>query len=58
MKSYGLPAAIGFLLGVMVVFWVRPETNAGAVFIVVTATIFCFVIGAALDFVLGLLKRN
>ena len=58
MKSFGLAAAIGFILGVIIVFWVRPDTNAGAVFIVITITLICFVIGMAGNFAVGLLRRK
>ena len=58
MKSFGLAAAIGFILGVIIVFWVRPDTNAGAVFIVITITLICFVIGMAGNFAVGLLGRK
>jgi hypothetical protein len=44
-KSFGFAAAIGFILGVIAVFWVRPDTNAGAVFIVLIVTLICFVVG-------------
>ncbi len=58
MKSYGLAAAIGFILGVIAVFWVRPDTNAGAVFIVFIVTLICFVVGAVANFILGLFSRK
>ena len=56
--NYGLAAALGFVLGVVAVFWVRPDTNAGAIFIVVTMTLVCFVIGTVANFTLGLFKRK
>jgi hypothetical protein len=58
LKTSGFAAAIGFILGVIMVFWVRPDTNAGAVFIVVTITLLCFVISVALSFILGLFGRK
>ena len=58
MKSFGFAAAIGFILGVIVVFWVRPDNNAGAVFIVLIVTLICFVIGVVANFILGLLSRK
>jgi hypothetical protein len=57
-KSFGFAAAIGFILGVIAVFWVRPDTNAGAVFIVITVTLICFVVGVGANFILGLLKTK
>ena len=58
LKSFGFAAAIGFILGVMVVFWVRPDNNAGAVFIVLIVTLICFVIGVVANFIFGLFSRK
>lgn len=41
----------GLIIGVALVFWAEPDTNAGAVFIVVGATIACFVVAGILTFV-------
>jgi hypothetical protein len=57
-KSFGFAAAIGFILGVIAVFWVRPDTNAGAVFIVLIVTLICFVVGVVANFILGLFRRT
>jgi hypothetical protein len=43
---------------VIAVFWVRPDTNAGAVFIVLTVTLICFVAGVVANFILGLFGRK
>jgi hypothetical protein len=56
-KSYGFGAAIGFILGVIAVFWVRPDTSAGPVFIVFTVTLLCFVVGAVANFIVGLFRK-
>lgn len=58
MKSFGFAAAIGFILGVITVFWVRPDTSAGAVFIVLIVTLICFVAGVVANFILGLFSRK
>jgi predicted ABC-type sugar transport system permease subunit len=58
LKSYGLTVALGFILGIAAVFWVRPDSNAGAVFIVFTAILVCFVVGSVVKFTLGLLGRK
>jgi hypothetical protein len=57
-KSFGFAAAIGFILGVIAVFWVRPDTSAGAVFIVLIVTLICFVVGVVANFMLGLFSRR
>ena len=53
-----LSAAIGLLLGIALVWWVRPDAQAGAVFIVVAATLIGSVIGALISFVQGLRKAS
>ena len=58
MKTYGLAVATGFILGIAMVWWVRPDTNAGAVFIVVAMMALCFVAGVVVSFVLSLLRRK
>jgi hypothetical protein len=50
-------AAIGFILGVAMVWWVRPDNNAGAVFLVVATTAVCFAAGIALNFLMGLVRK-
>jgi hypothetical protein len=45
MKTLGLAAAVGVILGIAMLWWIRPDTNAGAVVIVVTTTLLCFIIG-------------
>ena len=51
MKHYPFVAAIGLVLGFAMVWWVRPDTNAGTIFIVVACTLFCFVAGVALTLI-------
>jgi multisubunit Na+/H+ antiporter MnhG subunit len=46
-----LAAAIGLLVGVALVWWVRPDASAGAIFIVVAATLVGSVVGALLAFI-------
>lgn len=57
LKNTAFAVAIGLILGIAMVWWVRPDTNAGTVFIVVATTLFCFVAGALLTFI-GRLFRN
>jgi len=49
MHNYAFAASIGLFLGIAIVWWVRPDTNTGAVFI--ASTVFCFISGAVLTFV-------
>ena len=58
MKNYAFATAIGLILGFVVVWWVRPDTNAGTVFIVFATTLFCFVVGVVLTFIGGLLRKG
>ncbi len=58
MKTYGFAAAIGIILGIGLVYWVRPDTDAGAVFIVVTVTLICFVISVAVQSIFSLFKKK
>jgi hypothetical protein len=51
-------AAFGLLLGIAMVWWVRPDNNAGAIFLVVAATAICFVAGVALSSLMGLFRKS
>ena len=51
-------AVIGLIVGIAMVWWVRPDNNAGAVFLVVAATAICFVAGVALNFLMGLFRKS
>ena len=42
-KSYTTAAAVGLILGFVMVWWVRPDTNAGAIFLVIATVLLCFV---------------
>jgi heme/copper-type cytochrome/quinol oxidase subunit 2 len=56
LKSLGLASAIGIILGIVMTWWVKPDTNAGAVFIVVTMVLICVVIGAIVNFLFNFRK--
>jgi hypothetical protein len=58
LKSYAFATAIGLILGFAVVWWVRPDTNAGTVFIVFAATLFCSVVSVILNFIGRLLRKS
>ena len=51
-------AVFGLILGIALVWWVRPDNNAGAVFLVVATTAVCFAAGIALNFLTGLLRKT
>ena len=53
-----LAAAIGLLLGIAMVWWVRPDSSAGAVFIVVAASAVCFAASVALAYLMGLFRKS
>jgi uncharacterized membrane protein len=48
-KSYATSATIGLLLGFATIWWVRPDTSAGAVFLVLAITLVCSVIGTIVN---------
>jgi hypothetical protein len=58
LKNYAFAAAIGLILGFVMVWWIRPDTNAGAVFIVFASTLFCSVAGAILTYIGGLFRKR
>jgi phosphotransferase system glucose/maltose/N-acetylglucosamine-specific IIC component len=49
-KSHAVAVAIGLFLGIVMVWWVRPDSNAGAVVLIVATTLFCVVIAFVLYF--------
>jgi hypothetical protein len=57
MNNYAFAAAVGLLLGIAIVWWVRPDTNAGTAFIVVASTFFCFISGVVLTFAAKLFRK-
>ena len=58
MKNYTTAAAVGLILGFAMVWWVRPDTNAGASFLVVASMLLCFVLGIALPIVGKLFRKR
>ena len=51
-------AAIGLLVGFALVWWVRPDAQAGAIFIVVVATLIGVALGALISWLQGLRKTS
>ena len=51
LKNHALAVAVGLILGFVMVWWVRPDTSAGAVFLVFATTTFCFVAGSILQLI-------
>jgi uncharacterized membrane protein YdjX (TVP38/TMEM64 family) len=58
LNNYAFATAIGLFLGIAMVWWVRPDTNAGTVFIVIASTLFCFIAGVVLTFVVKLFRKG
>ncbi len=49
--NYGITGGVGLILGVALVWWVRPDTSPGTIFLIFVVVIACFVarsIGLAL----------
>ncbi|MGA7195995.1 hypothetical protein [Roseiarcus sp.] len=53
-----LTGAIGLVLGILLVWWVAPDTGSGAVFLVAVAMIACFVIREIAVALLGLYRKS
>jgi hypothetical protein len=51
LKNNALAAAVGLILGFALVWWVRPDTDAGVVFLVFATTLVCFIAVSVLNFV-------
>jgi hypothetical protein len=49
-KNYALAGAIGLILGFGMVWWVRPDTSPGAVFLVIASMLLCFIAGSTVHF--------
>lgn len=58
MNNYISGSATGFILGIALVWWVRPDTNAGTAFVLVTSTILCFAVGGLLKFIAQLFQNR
>ena len=58
MKSLGLASAIGIMTGIVMIWWVKPDTNAGAVFIVVTMVLICVVVGTVFGFLFNHFRKR
>jgi hypothetical protein len=56
-RAFGFVAAVGLILGIAMVWWVEPNTSAGAVFIVVATVLLCFVVSVVLNFIGGLFPK-
>lgn len=49
MRKLALYSAIGAVVGVLLVWWIQPETPGGATFIVTLATLLATVLGSGLS---------
>jgi hypothetical protein len=58
LKLYTFSIALGLVLGFVLVWWIRPTTNAGAVFIVSASTILCSLVSVVVNFVVGLFRKS
>ena len=55
LKNYAFAVATGLVLGFATVWWVRPDTNAGAVFIVVAVMLF---VAGVIPTIAGLFRKS
>ena len=53
-----LTGAVGLVLGILLVWWVLPDTGSGAVFLVAVAMIACFVIREIAVALFGLYRKS
>ena len=58
LKNYAFVAAIGLVLGFAMVWWIRPDTSAGAIFVAVATILFCFVVSGALPLLGRLIQKS
>jgi len=58
LKLYTFSIALGLVLGFVLVWWIRPTTNSGAVFIVSASTILCSLVSVVVNFVVGLFRKS
>jgi hypothetical protein len=58
LKMYSFSLALGLVLGFVLVWWISPTTNQGAMFIVAASTICCLLVSAVANFVIGLFRRR
>jgi hypothetical protein len=58
LKLYTFSIALGLVLGFVLVGWIRPTTNSGAVFIVSASTILCSLVSVVVNFVVGLFRKS
>ena len=49
---------IGVLLGFAMVWWVRPDTSAGTVIIIVTTTLICFAVSLIATLIGKVFRRS
>lgn len=53
-----LTGAVGLVLGILLVWWVLPDTGSGAVFLIAVTMIACFVIREIALALLSLLRKS
>jgi hypothetical protein len=56
LRTNAFAAAVGLIFGILVVWWVRPDSDAGAVFLIFASTLVCVVAGSILKFFVGLFR--
>jgi hypothetical protein len=57
LKNFAVAAAVGLIVGVLMVWWVRPATNPGTIFIVVVSTTLCVVLGTVVAYIGGFFRK-
>jgi len=58
LKLYTFSVALGLVLGFVLVWWIRPTTNSGTVFIVSASTILCSLVSVVVNFAVGLFHKS
>jgi hypothetical protein len=56
LKKLGAGGGVGFLIGLMAVAWIKPDTGPGVTLLIVICIIVCGLIGGLLGWLFGLSK--
>jgi hypothetical protein len=58
LKIFTGAGASGIILGVLLVWWIRPATGPGTVLIILVSLVACFLLGVVLTSVVGLFRKR
>jgi hypothetical protein len=53
LKKFGVSGGVGFLVGLLAVYWIQPTTGPGTALLIIICIIGCGVIGGLLNYLFG-----